>query len=476
MSARELLHDDAPEVIVRVMITFDRAVDLFVGDLARRGYSERTRATYSRILDKFGDRLPTDSDVSRVTSDDCRRFLDLYNRNAPGTRAHIYAVLSSFFTWLIVTEKTKRNPLVTVPRPRRQRPDDLDVVSLSTEDVRKLLAAGQTWTERLAIAIPAYIGPRRRAVAQLRLRDYDRDRGRMRFQEKGGKTIWKPVPDELGHLLAAAIADGAIREPDDYLVPPEGYLSKSGTRDDRVIWRVVRRVAARAGVDAHVHALRAAFAVFYLEQHPGDTHGLKELLGHRSYDTTQVYLRKLDKTTAMERVRDLSWNIAVRTGERVDTQVYFISAGDVMNDGTPVKIGWAADPRARLDQLQTGHHEQLELVAVVPGGEALEQQLHRDLSGDHIRGEWFRSSSALRGMVASLEGRMVAGAAANSAAESSLEVGAGGFEPPSSVSSQPEQASTQHLADTLLGAAQAAADPNRAERPEAVQTTEGIEA
>jgi site-specific recombinase XerC len=61
-------------------------------------------------------------------------------------------------------------------------------------------------------------------------------------------------------------------------------------------------VAARAGVEANVHALSAAFAAFYLSLHPGDVEALKELLGHRSIATTQVYLRKFDKATAMERV------------------------------------------------------------------------------------------------------------------------------------------------------------------------------
>ena len=78
-----------------------------------------------------------------------------------------------------------------------------------------------------------------------------------------------------------------------------------------MIWRLVRRVAGRAGVEAHVHALRAAFAVFYLECHPGDVEALKELMGHRSIATTQVYLRKLDRQRAMERVRDLSWGVAM---------------------------------------------------------------------------------------------------------------------------------------------------------------------
>jgi integrase len=83
-----------------------------------------------------------------------------------------------------------------------------------------------------------------------------------------------------------------------------------------LVWRLVKRAAARAGVDAHVHALRAAFAAYYLSLHPGDVEALKELLGHRSIATTQVYLRKFDKATAMERVRSLSWDdVAVNGNE-----------------------------------------------------------------------------------------------------------------------------------------------------------------
>jgi integrase len=87
-----------------------------------------------------------------------------------------------------------------------------------------------------------------------------------------------------------------------------------------VIWRLVKRVAARAGVDAHVHALRGAFAAYYLSLHPGDVEALKELLGHRSIATTQVYLRKFDKATAMERARSLSWDDVAKNGDGAATE------------------------------------------------------------------------------------------------------------------------------------------------------------
>src|SRR5581483_7046485 len=191
-----------PEVLVRRMLTTSRAIDLFLGDLSRRGYSERTRATYSRILDKLCDRLPLDQDVSKITTDDLRRFLDTYSGRkqrgkgtySRGTQAHTETVLSSFFGWLYGDEKIARNPMERLPRTRRIPPQDLDVVTVSADDVRKLMAACVSWPERLTVWLLVYTGARRRAVARLRVSDYDRARGRLRFREKGGKTIWKPVP------------------------------------------------------------------------------------------------------------------------------------------------------------------------------------------------------------------------------------------------------------------------------------------
>lgn len=331
MSATEEITLDmhAPEVIIRAMMTTDRAIDLFLGDLARRGYSDRTRTTYSRILDKFCDRLPKDQDVSRVTVDDCRRFLDGYNKKAAGTRAHTFSVLSSFFGWLYRNEKIGRNPLERLERPRRIAAADLDVTTVSTDDVQRLMINADTWSEKLAIGVLIYSGPRRKAAAGLRVNDWDRARQRIRFREKGSKVIWKRIPDELDQLLEAALAAGVFeagreylpqehQTDSPYLIPPTGPLQKR-ERDDRVIWDLVKEVARKAKVDAHVHALRAAFAVFYLAENPGDVEALKELLGHSSIATTQTYLRKLDREAAMERVSTLSWGVSM-TGNQAATE------------------------------------------------------------------------------------------------------------------------------------------------------------
>jgi site-specific recombinase XerD len=74
-----------------------------------------------------------------------------------------------------------------------------------------------------------------------------------------------------------------------------------------VIWETVKRVAARAGVHAHVYAIRAAFAVRFLETHPGDLEAFQPLMRHNRLETIAVYLRRLNRVKAMERMRDLSW-------------------------------------------------------------------------------------------------------------------------------------------------------------------------
>jgi site-specific recombinase XerD len=84
-----------------------------------------------------------------------------------------------------------------------------------------------------------------------------------------------------------------LESDEDYLIPnrrPEAV--KRAERSDKVIWETVKKIAARAGVAAHVHALRAAFAVQFDEANPAQVVALKELLGHSRIDQTRVYLRR----------------------------------------------------------------------------------------------------------------------------------------------------------------------------------------
>lgn len=344
------LQSDDSGVIVRDMLTTDRAVDLFLGDITRRGYSERTRATYSRMLNKFCDYLPVACDVSEIREEHVSRFLDTFAGISPktrkpysqGSRVQADAPVRSFFNWLEESEKIKRSPMAKIKRPKRLHPEDLEVVTVSSGDVGRLLEGARGWREVLALNLLIYTGSRRRAVAWLRLSDYDQRNGQLRFREKGAKTIWKDVPGELADILDAALAAGVIQEggkyladsdPDrsPYLVPAAGKLTRADNRCDRVVWDIITPLAGRLGIRCHVHALRAAFACFYADNDIGDLDDLREQMGHRATQTTLLYLRRRDRDRQRSKVRSLSWRQnsqdAVGSGRNSFAEPVVVGAG-----------------------------------------------------------------------------------------------------------------------------------------------------
>jgi site-specific recombinase XerC len=315
------------------VVTIAYATDLWLAEIGMTR-SPRTIDTYRRLLYKLATAYPH-IDVDELTATQLRRFLDTQSREIRGgarkedsTLAQNVSVLNNWMDWLsnegiVKRNPTRRNGLRILHRPRLAPPEENDrVVTVTTDQVVQMLATADesgAWNKRLALNALAYLGPRRHAIAQARIGDYDAATRTLPFLEKGHKTIRKPVPGPLALLLDAAIAAGIYGtplDPDAYLVPGNAEQRRKGERDDRVIWRLVREVAAAAGVKAHVHALRAAFAVYYLEQNPGDLVALKDLMGHRMIETTMVYLRRLNRARSMETVRGLDWGLASEASQR----------------------------------------------------------------------------------------------------------------------------------------------------------------
>ena len=283
------------------------AIDLYLGDLARRDRSPRTLDAYQRKLNLLADEV-RDAYVHELGLEDYERFVNRWIGAAPSTLAASVSLVKGLSEFLWERGFTEEHVAFRMKRPRRPRAEELDVVTVSTEDVGRMLDACETWQEFLCLSTAVYMGARRRALANVRLRDVDFEHGRIKFVEKGRKVLSKPLPDEFVEILRAAGAAGIWKTPEAYLIPNRrpGAVRRA-ERSDKVIWETVRKVAARAGIRSHVHALRAAFAVQFDEANPDQLIALKELMGHADIATTLVYLRRKDRLLAMESVRGLSW-------------------------------------------------------------------------------------------------------------------------------------------------------------------------
>ena len=183
-----------------------RAIDLWMGELARGGRTESSRLSYERYLFKlvdFLERSRPDVDVREVTTNDCRSFLDHWNGRAPSTICSIHSALKGLFSWLYLEGEIDANPMDRIARPRRPRPEDVDVVTITRADVEKMLQACETLQEFICLSVLAYTGTRRAAASKLRWRDVDMVEGTLRFKEKGGKVAVKLMADDLLEILKA---------------------------------------------------------------------------------------------------------------------------------------------------------------------------------------------------------------------------------------------------------------------------------
>jgi len=68
--------------------------------------------------------------------------------------------------------------------------------------------------------------------------------------------------------------------------------------------------------------------------------------------------------------------------------IYFLWAGSA------IKVGYSRNPFGRVGSLMTGVSDPVRLFFTVPGTRGDERRLHRRLRSQHLRGEWFKASTA----------------------------------------------------------------------------------
>lgn len=279
-------------------------VEQYLSELTHRDYTDASRAKYRQTLRRFA-REVAGIPLEQVSADDVLAFSRFGgNRN---TQAHREAILRGFFDWHVREGRLAVSPLARVDTIRRPNPVTLDVLTVTTEEAKQLLDYSYTEQEKLCVAMLIYTGCRLSAVSGARWGDVHFGHKTISFHEKGDNEIVKPMPDALARLLGATYLTSMPQLEDDaYIIPSDGRTRRPN-RDPRIIGRILGRVAERAGIHVHAHLLRASFAVRFLEENPDSMVALQALMGHSRLDTTEVYLRRLDRRGQMERVRSLTY-------------------------------------------------------------------------------------------------------------------------------------------------------------------------
>ena len=266
----------------------------FLAYLAKeRRLSEHTCLAYRTDLEQFQEYCASNPAIPSLDALDkqgVRGFLSaLYSRQFSRTSiARKLSSLRTFLSYLCVEGRLEQNPALQVlpPKAEKRLPDYLD-----PEEIERTMAAPDK---------RSFVGIRDRAIMELfyssglRLRELvglRRDRvdvaaGTIRVTGKGGKDRIIPVGRSAQTALGAYLNRRnvlASDHPSLFLTRNGKPLSASGVQS-----RVAKYLGQATGRKLGPHALRHSFATHLLDA-GADLNAVKEMLGHASLSTTQIY-------------------------------------------------------------------------------------------------------------------------------------------------------------------------------------------
>ena len=222
---------------------------------------------------------------------------------SPRTTARRLSALRRFYSHQARAGMVERNPMDRIDAPRLGRPLP---GSLTEPEVESLLAAPDVGTalgfrDRTMLEVLYATGLRVSELVGLESPSVSMRQGLVRVTGKGGRERLVPLGEIALDWLERfyrgprpEILDGRISE--------AVFPTRRGAAMTRqAFWTLIKRYAARAGIDRPVtpHTVRHAFAT-HLLNHGADLRVIQLLLGHRDISTTQIYTH-----VARERLRGL---------------------------------------------------------------------------------------------------------------------------------------------------------------------------
>ena len=267
---------------------------------AEKNFSPHTVLAYKKDLLSFLDFLQSELKV-KITPDfihrnNIKNFLIHLSQESfdPSSIERKLSTLRSFFNFLQKKLKIKSNPALSLKGPKRKRRLPL----ILSQDQMKNILEPHLYQEKVAglrdraiIELLYNTGIRLSEISSLRREDVDFKTGEIRVLGKGNKERIVPLGENASKTLVEYLdskdkVSSLKNKETDFL-----FLNKYGERlSRRGIARIVKKYGAEVTEDQKTrpHILRHSFATHLLDE-GANLLAVKEMLGHESLSTTQIY-------------------------------------------------------------------------------------------------------------------------------------------------------------------------------------------
>jgi integrase/recombinase XerC len=283
------------------MKDFEKEVKGFIQHIqTERNFSKNTVTSYAKDLSDFGDFLKErklqHNPLRQIDRSILRDFLVFLKRRRlkETSIAHKVFVLRSFYRYLLRKGKISSDLASFLSSPRRKKSLPTFLTISQMEGLLRLPPKESIWGLRdLAILELFYsTGMRLSELADLDLSSIDFKGEVVRVLGKGRKERVIPVGREALEVLKnylnfrRSALKGKLDTNGEAI-----FFNRSGRRlSARTIGRIVKKYATKISEDQKTspHTLRHTFATHLLDQ-GADLLAVKDLLGHESLSTTQIY-------------------------------------------------------------------------------------------------------------------------------------------------------------------------------------------
>lgn len=224
----------------------------------------------------------------RAEDRDLTAYLASIAHLAPSTRARRVAGIRSFYSWLRDEGITSHVPTVpTGSRPRTRGRDDTRLLGLDAAQAAALISAADAHSPRLSALVATLLSTSMRISEALALTP-------AAMHPAGGGRVVTTIHGKGERVRTIAVPPLALERLES-LAPPTPtspyFVTRTGRPwSQREARDSITRLGRRTGTPLHPHTLRHSGASIALA-HGADIEAVREMLGHSSLSTTQLYLR-----------------------------------------------------------------------------------------------------------------------------------------------------------------------------------------
>ena len=259
-------------------------------------FSDHTLLAYEKELVRWSDYLATEAEVSlfKATLQHAKRFVIWRSKQGitPRSVNRMLSTLRSFYKWGIREGHIHQSPVEHV---RSLKTPKKVVMSVPREDLNALFSDVGRFEDdfvgsrdQLMLLLLYGLGLRKSELISLRPTDFDWSRQTVRVIGKRNKERQIPIPKSIASYYDVYMkrrAQLASAKNPELLLTPKGKKLYPQLVYNRVLFYLKGTTTV---VDKNPHTLRHSYATHLLNAGV-DINTVKELLGHESLSSTQVY-------------------------------------------------------------------------------------------------------------------------------------------------------------------------------------------